>query len=231
MDSDRQMLAHRQLEYGSTNTHSMCTNSSPAIVIASAVVHVKSVCAASPGLWSCASITSLSGPRSAPGLHAALQSAQLPLLVASGYFSTSTANIRFDANRTGQVIIDAPGTTSVAYFRVFEGRTPTEARVVYSLFGEIRGIASWFVSERTSRRCVSGSVVLAAARTESTAIFSYSAVLPSCGRVPGARDAQDRPTARAASLRERWRYAARCLRSASSWSTRLPASAWARRAP
>lgn len=59
------MLAHRQLEYGSTNTHSMWMNASPAIVTASSVAHVKSVCAASPGRWSCASITSLSGPRSA----------------------------------------------------------------------------------------------------------------------------------------------------------------------
>jgi hypothetical protein len=60
-------------------------------------------------------------------------------------------HVRFDPNRTGRVIIDAPGTTSVAYFRVLDGRSPAEARVVYSLFVDIRGIMSWFVSEKTLR--------------------------------------------------------------------------------
>ncbi len=60
-------------------------------------------------------------------------------------------HIRFDANRVGQVIIDAPGTTSVAYFQIFDGGTPTEARVTYSLFVEMHGIVSWFVSERVLR--------------------------------------------------------------------------------
>jgi len=64
-DSDRQTLAHHQLEYGNTNTHSMCAKARPAIVTASSGVEVKSVCAASPGRCCCASITSLSGPRSA----------------------------------------------------------------------------------------------------------------------------------------------------------------------
>jgi hypothetical protein len=60
-------------------------------------------------------------------------------------------HVRFDPNRTGRVIIDAPGTSSVAYFRVLDGPTATEAVVVYSLFIEVHGIASWFVSERTAR--------------------------------------------------------------------------------
>lgn len=60
-------------------------------------------------------------------------------------------HIRFSDPRTGQVIIDAPGTTSLAYFRVLEGRTSDEARAVYSLFIEVRGIMSWFVSETALR--------------------------------------------------------------------------------
>jgi hypothetical protein len=60
-------------------------------------------------------------------------------------------HVRFEPNRTGRVIIDAPGTTSVAYFRVFDGPSPGGARVVYSLFVEVHGIASWFVSEAAVR--------------------------------------------------------------------------------
>ena len=60
-------------------------------------------------------------------------------------------HIQFQRSRSGKVVIDAPGTTSSAYFRVFDGKRPADARVVYSLFIEIRGIVSWFVSERTLR--------------------------------------------------------------------------------
>ena len=60
-------------------------------------------------------------------------------------------HITFQPTRIGKVVIDAPGATSIAYFRVLDGRTPSEARAVYSLFVEVRGIASWFVSERALR--------------------------------------------------------------------------------
>jgi hypothetical protein len=46
----------------STRMHSMCTKTWPAIVTPSSAVLVKSVCAASPGRWSWANVTSLSGP-------------------------------------------------------------------------------------------------------------------------------------------------------------------------
>ena len=36
-------------------------------------------------------------------------------------------HVRFQPSRSGKVVIDAPGTTSIAYFRVFDGKTRLRA--------------------------------------------------------------------------------------------------------
>ena len=74
-----------QFEYGSTRTNSRCAHTCPAIVTASSIVVVKSVCAASPARCGCASVISCSGPRcGSPPPNAPLQRAQLPIGVTLG---------------------------------------------------------------------------------------------------------------------------------------------------
>jgi hypothetical protein len=62
---------------------------------------------------------------------------------------THEYDVSFDTTaRTAKLVIDAPGTTAVAYLTVKDGASTGQVLVTYSLYVEARGVVGWFVSEK-----------------------------------------------------------------------------------
>ena len=72
---------------------------------------------------------------------------------------THAYEVRIEPPRSIRLWIDAPGITALASMRVLDGSTARHSWIVYSLFVEAHGIASWFVSTDALRRKQENMVV------------------------------------------------------------------------